>query len=231
MVDKRFGTQGQMGQYSAGAPAQEALSGEVTGVLRNTYLLLGLTLAFSAVMAGVSVMTNAPHPGILLFFVGAYGLMFATHKLQNSPWGLLTTFAFTGFLGYATGPMIGMYLDAGMGSVVMHALGLTATIFLALSAYSLVSRKDFSFMGGFIMAGAIVLIVTMLLAYFMNLPNLQLAVSAGFTLFASACILYQTSAIIHGGERNYIMATIGLYVSIYNLFVSLMHLLGAFSGD
>lgn len=218
-------------QTQVGGSASEGLSIEVVQVLRNTYMLLGLTLAFSAMTAGISMTLNLPHPGLILTLVGFYGLLFATHKLQNSPWGLLTTFALTGFMGMTLGPILNAFVATGAGHLVTTALGLTAGIFLSLSAYSLITRKDFSFLGGFIFAGAIVLMGTMLIAFLFNLPNLQLAVSAGFTLFASACILYQTSAIINGGERNYIMAAIGLYVSLYNLFISLLHLLMAFAGD
>ncbi|MDX1589294.1 MAG: Bax inhibitor-1/YccA family protein [Oleiphilaceae bacterium] len=231
MDDKRFGNQGPVSQYSTQTQGREALSAEVTGVLRNTYMLLGLTLAFSAVTAGTSMALNLPHPGLILTLVAFYGLLFATYKLKNSGWGLVTTFALTGFMGYTLGPILNMFVATGAGSLVTTALGMTATIFLSLSAYCLITRKDFSFLGGFIFAGAIVLMGTMLVAYLFNLPNVQLAVSAGFTLFASACILYQTSAIINGGERNYVLAAIGLYVSIYNLFMSLLHLLMAFSGD
>ena len=232
MENNRFpGTASQVGTARAQGGVREGLSDEVTHVLRNTYMLLGLTLAFSAAMAGVSMALNMPHPGLILTLVGFYGLLFATHKLQDSGWGLVTTFALTGFMGYTIGPILNMFVATGSGHLVTTALGLTATIFLALSAYSLITRKDFSFLGGFIFAGAIVLMGTMLVAYFFSMPNLQLAVSAGFTLFASACILYQTSAIINGGERNYIMATVGLFVSLYNLFMSLLHLLMAFAGD
>lgn len=231
MDDKRFGSHGPVSQSSTQAPGREALSPEVTGVLRNTYMLLGLTLAFSAVTAGTSMALNLPHPGLILTLVAFYGLLFATYKLKDSGWGLLTTFALTGFMGYTLGPILNMFVASGAGHLVTVALGLTAGIFLSLSAYCLVTRKDFSFLGGFIFAGALVLMGTMLIAYFFSLPNLQLAVSAGFTLFASACILYQTSAIINGGERNYVLAAIALYVSLYNLFMSLLHLLMAFSGD
>jgi modulator of FtsH protease len=163
---------------------------------------------------------------------GTYGLLFLTHMLANSAWGLAAVFAFTGFIGYTTGPIIGMFMGSAVGSqIVMQALGGTAIIFFALSGYALVSRKDFSFMSGFLFAGSIVLIVAMLAGVFLKLPALNLAISAGFMLFSSAVILYQTSEIIHGGERNYIRATVTLYVSIYNIFMSLLNLLSAFSGD
>jgi len=202
----------------------------VNKVLKNTYMLLGLTLAFSAMMAFVSA--NAVPMNIWMYIIGLYGLLFATHALARSAWGLVTIFAFAGWIGYGTGPMIGMYMSTAAGSqIVSTALGGTAFIFFGLSGYALVSRKDFSFLSGFITAGCFVLIAAMVLGIFVQVPALQLALSVGFMLFASAIILYQTGQIINGGERNYILATITLFVSIYNLFLSLIHLLTAFSGD
>ena len=201
-------------------------------VLRNTYLLLGLTLIFSGAMAGFAMMTNAPSPGVLLFIVGAYGLMFLTAYLRNSPFGLLSAFAFTGFMGYTLGPLLNAYLHAYVNgaSLIMTALGGTGLVFFALSGYALVTRKDFSFLSSFLFAGFIVLLVAMVAGIFFAIPALQLAISAGFMLFSSVAILFQTSAIVHGGEQNYVMATIGLYVSLYNIFVSLLNILGALSG-
>jgi len=202
----------------------------VNKVLKNTYMLLGLTLAFSAVMAALS--TNAAPMNIWMYIIGVYGLLFATHALARSAWGLLTIFAFAGFIGYGTGPLIGALLSTAGGSqVVTTALGGTAFIFFGLSGYALVSRKDFSFLSGFITAGCFVLIAAMILGIFVQIPALQLAISVGFMLFSSAIILYQTGEIVNGGERNYILATITLFVSIYNLFMSLIHLLMAFGGD
>jgi modulator of FtsH protease len=209
--------------------AQAALDTNVASVLKNTYMLLGLTIAFSSIVAYLSM--GAPRPGILITLVGFYGLFFLTAKLRDSVWGLVSTFALTGFMGYTLGPVIGMFAGAGAMHIVANALGLTAFVFFGLSAYVLTTRKDFSFLGGFLVAGFFVLIGAMLLSFFMQIPGLQLAISAAFVLFSSAAILYETSNIIHGGERNYIMATVGLYVSIYNLFVSLLHLLSAFSGE
>ena len=202
----------------------------VNKVLRNTYSLLALTLAFSAFTAMLS--TNAPPVGIFVFLIGAYGLLFLTHSLANSPWGLLSVFAFTGFMGYTIGPIIGYYLSTQAGTdIVVTALGGTAFIFFGLSGWALTSRRDFSFLRGFIFAGFLVLIASMVISLIWPLPALQLAMSAGFMLFSSAIILYQTSEIIKGGERNYILATVTLYVSIYNIFMSLLHLLTAFSGN
>jgi modulator of FtsH protease len=202
----------------------------VNKVLKNTYLLLGLTLAFSAIMASMSF--TAPPINMWVYIIGLYGLLFATHALKNSAWGLVTVFAFAGLIGYGTGPLIGMLMSTSAGSeAVMTALGGTAFIFFGLSGYALVSKKDFSFLSGFIFAGFLVLVAAFVLNLFMQMPALQLAMSVGFMLFSSAVILMQTGAIVNGGERNYIVATITLYVSIYNIFMSLIHLLTAFSGD
>jgi modulator of FtsH protease len=202
----------------------------VNKVLKNTYLLLGLTLAFSAIMASMSF--NAPPISIWIYIIGLYGLLFATHALKNSAWGLVTVFAFAGLIGYGTGPLIGMLMSSSAGSdIVMTALGGTAFIFFGLSGYALVSKKDFSFLSGFVFAGFLVLVAAFVLNLFMQMPALQLAMSVGFMLFSSAVILMQTGAIVNGGERNYIVATITLYVSIYNIFMSLIHLLMAFTGE
>jgi modulator of FtsH protease len=205
---------------------------EVSKVLRNTYGLLALTLAFSGIVAYVAQQMNVGYPNIFVVLIGFYGLFFLTAKLRNSGWGLLSTFALTGFMGYTLGPILNLYLGMSNGAeVVGTALAMTALVFFGLSAYVLTTRKDMSFLSGFIIAGFFVLLGAMVAGFFIQIPGLQLAISAGFVLFASATILFQTSAIIHGGERNYIMATISLYVSIYNLFVSLLQLVGVFSGD
>lgn len=201
-------------------------------VIRNTYTLLSMTLLFSALTAGISVAMNLPHPGMLITLVGYFGLLFLTHKFSNSALGLLFVFALTGFMGITLGPIISAYLNLpNGGQVVMTAMGGTGAIFLGLSAYALTSRKNFSFMGGFLMVGILVAFLAGLGAFFFNMQGLSLAVSAMFVLLMSGLILYQTSELIHGGETNYILATVTLYVSIYNLFTSLLHLLGAFSGD
>ncbi|MBD3620119.1 MAG: Bax inhibitor-1/YccA family protein [Chromatiales bacterium] len=201
-------------------------------VLKNTYMLLSMTLIFSGVVAYIAMQMNAPYPGMILTLVGYFGLLFLTAKLRNSAWGLLSVFALTGFMGYTLGPILNAYTALPNGNeVIMTALGGTGVIFLGLSGYALTTRKDFSFMGGFLMAGIMVVFLAGLAAAIFSMPGLSLAVSAGFILLMSALILYETSNIIHGGETNYIMATVSLYVSIYNLFVSLLHLLGAFSGD
>jgi len=201
---------------------------EVSRVLRNTYGLLAITLAFSGLVAFFAQQANVPYPSILVVLIGFYGLFFLTVKLRNSAWGLVSTFALTGFMGYTLGPILNRYMGMANGSeVIVSALSMTALVFCGLSAYVLITRKDMSFLSGFITAGFFVLLGAMVAGFFFQISGLQLAISAGFVLFSSAAILYQTSAIIHGGERNYIMATIGLYVSIYNLFVSLLNIFGS----
>jgi modulator of FtsH protease len=205
---------------------------EINKVMRNTYLLLGMTLCFSALTAWFAMASNAAPLNPILTIVGIYGLLFLTQALRNSSLGLLATFAFTGFMGYTLGPMLSYYIAAfSNGSqLVMTALGATGVIFFALSGYVMTTRKDFSYLSGFLFVGVIVAFLAMLASFFFAIPGLHLAVSAAFVLISSGLILFQTSAIINGGERNYIMATITLYVSIYNLFISLLNLFAAFSG-
>ncbi|MDX9994755.1 MAG: Bax inhibitor-1/YccA family protein [Rhodocyclaceae bacterium] len=196
-------------------------------VIRNTYLLLSLTLGFAAVTAGAAAALKLPHPGILLTLGGFFGLLFAVHKLKNSGWGILAVFALTGFMGYTLGPIINRYLGLpNGGEIVMQAMGATAVIFVGLSAYALTTRKDFSFMGGFLMVGILLAFIAGLAAIFFEIPALSLTVSAAFVLLMSGLILYETSNIIHGGETNYVLATVTLFVSIFNLFTSLLQLLG-----
>ncbi len=206
---------------------------EVNKLIRNTYILLSLTLMFSAVTAGLSMMLHLPHPGLVLTLVGYFGLLFLTNMLRNSVWGIAAIFALTGFMGLTLGPMISAYLTvfSNGAQLVMMAFGSTAAIFLSLSAYALTTRKDFSFMGAFLMTGILVAFLAGLGAVFFQLPGLALAVSAMFVLLMSGLILYQTSEMVHGHETNYIMATVTLYVSIYNLFVSLLHIFGALGGE
>lgn len=201
-------------------------------LIRNTYTLLAMTLLFSAAMAGVSMALNLPHPGLLITLVGYFGLLFLTYKLRDSAWGLAAVFALTGFMGLTLGPIINAYLGLpNGGQIVMMAMGGTGAIFIGLSAYALTTRKDFSYMGGFLMVGILVAFLAGLAAYFFEMPGLALAVSAMFVLLMSGLILWETSNIVHGGETNYILATVTLYVSIYNLFTSLLHLFGAFNSD
>lgn len=207
-------------------------------VLRNTYMLLAMTLVFSAVMAGVAMAMAVPYGVSLVTSLVALGLLwFAVPRTANSGAGILVVFAVTGLLGFGLGPVLTHYLALSNGSqVVMLALGITGVAFLGLSGYALVSRKDFSFMRSFLVVGvliafvaAIVSLVAALVGY--PMPALALTVSAMFAFLMCGMILWQTSEIVNGGETNYVLATVGLYVSLYNLFTSLLHLLGAFSGD
>ncbi|HRF63489.1 MAG TPA: Bax inhibitor-1/YccA family protein [Candidatus Competibacter sp.] len=201
-------------------------------VLRNTYTLLSMTLLFSALTAGVAMATNAAPLHWLITLGGYFGLLFVVTRLRNSVWGLAAVFALTGFLGYTLGPILNAYLSLPNGSqIVMTALGGTGAIFLALSGYAVVSRKDFSFMSAFLMVGILVAFLAGLGAMLFGIPALSLAVSGMFILLMSGMILWQTSEIIHGGETNYIMATVSLYITIFNLFLNLLQILGIFSGD
>lgn len=202
-------------------------------VLRNTYMLLSLTLLFSAFTATLAMVFNMPPLGLFITIVGYFGLFFVTTKFSNRPLGLVFVFALTGFMGLTLGPIINIYLNAFSNGqeLVITALGGTGIIFVALSTYALTTRKDFSFLGGFLMVGVLVAFLGGIGAIIFSIPVLSLAVSGMFILLMSGMILYQTSAIIHGGETNYILATISLYVSIYNLFLSLLQLLGVFGGN
>lgn len=201
-------------------------------VVRNTYLLLSITLLFSAITAGLSLALALPHPGLLLTLGGYFGLLFATSHFRNSGLGLVFVFALTGFMGFTLGPILNTYFNLpDGGQIVMNAMGGTAVIFLALSAYALSSRRDFSFMGGFLLVGILVAFLAGLGAIFLEMPALSLAVSGMFVLLMSGLILYETSNIIRGGETNYIMATVTLFVAIFNLFTSLLHLLGFMQGQ
>lgn len=215
-------------------PTSPSVPSELTAnkVLRNTYMLLSMTLLFSALMAGVAMATQMPPMHWLLTIAGYFGLLYLTTALRNSVWGIAAVFALTGFMGLTLGPILNLYLGLPNGpQVVMTALAGTGVIFLSLSGYALVTRKDFSFMGAFLMVGILVAFLANIGGLLFNLPGLSLAVSAMFVLLMSGMILYQTSEIIHGGETNYIMATVSLYISLYNLFLSLLQLLTAFSGD
>ncbi|MGR6873303.1 Bax inhibitor-1/YccA family protein [Pseudomonas sp. HK3] len=196
-------------------------------VLKNTYLLLSMTLLFSGAMAAMSMAFNLPHPGLILTLVGFFGLLFAVSKFQNSRLGIVCVFALTGFMGVTLGPILNAYLSLpGGSSIIMNAMGATGAIFLGLSAYVITTKKDFSFMGGFLAVGILVGFLAGLGAFFFEMPALSLVVSAMFVLLMSGLILYQTSDIINSGETNYVMATTTLFVSIFNLFTSLLHLLG-----
>lgn len=202
-------------------------------VLKNTYLLLSMTLIFSAVMAAVSIQFNFPPLHWIIQLGGMIGLLMLTNVFKNSAMGLLCVFAFTGFMGLTAGPTINAYLTffSNGAELVMTAAGGTGVIFLGLSGYVLTTRKDFSFMGGFLAVGLIVMIVASLANLFFQVPAVQLGLSAMSILLFSGYILYDTSRIIHGGERNYLMATITLFLDIYIMFMNLLQLLGALSGE
>ena len=221
-----------MNTYSSSAVSTRSSELSTNRVLRNTYWLLAMTLLFSAATAAISMSLNLPHPGLILTLVGYFGLLYLTTRYRNSGLGLVMVFALTGFMGYTLGPILNAYLGLPNGpQYVMTALAGTGISFLALSGYALVSRKDFSFMGSFLMIGIVVAFLAGLGAVFLELPGLALAVSAMFVLLMAGLILYETSNILHGGETNYVMATVTLYVAIYNLFASMLHLLGAFSNQ
>ena len=201
-------------------------------VLKNTYMLLGMTLLFSTVTAGISMSIGLGHgAGLMLTLVG-FGLLFVVHKTADSSKGLIAIFAFTGVMGASIGPMLNYYLSMPGGpALVMQALGATAVVFFGLSAYALTTRKDFSYMGGFLMVGLLVAVVAMIANIFLNIPALSLTISAAVVMIMSGLILFDTSRIINGGETNYIRATVSLYLDIYNLFIHLLHLMTALSGD
>jgi len=201
-------------------------------VLKNTYLLLGMTLAFSAVTAGISMAIGLPQGAALILMLVGFGLLFVVNRMADSSKGLLAIFAFTGVMGASLGPMLNYYLSMPGGpALVMQALGGTALVFFALSAYALTTRKDFSYMGGFLMVGLLVAVVAMIANIFLAIPALSLTISAAVVMIMSGLILFDTSRIINGGETNYIRATVALYLDIYNLFIHLLHLLTALGGD
>ena len=205
----------------------------INRTLRNTYQLLSATLLFSGLMAYLSMYLRLPYFGLLITLGGYFGLLFLVAKLRNSAFGILAVFALTGFMGLTLGPIVGAYTTAFSNGAELVGMAMTGTavIFLSLSFYDITSQKDFSFMSGFLTAGIVVAFLAGIAAYFFQMPALSLAVSSAFILLMSGLILYETSNIIHGGETNYIMATVTLYISIYNLFLSLLHLLGVFSGN
>ncbi len=202
-------------------------------LIRNTYMLLSMTLIFSGVMAAVAMAIQVPYGVSMFCSLGALGLLwFVLPRLANSASGIWVTFAITGMLGFGLGPILSMYLSMpNGGQTVMTALGGTGVIFLGLSGYALTTQKNFSFMAGYLFAGILVAFLAGIGAMIFSIPALSLAVSAVFILLMAGMILYQTSEMVHGGETNYILATIGLYIAIYNLFISLLHILGIFNND
>lgn len=203
---------------------------ETNKVLRNTYALLAMTISFSAVTAVAAMAMNVPFMGLWML-LPYIALLFAVEKTKNSGWGILFVFALTGWLGFTLGPILNAYLGNVGIEPILTALGGTALIFFGLSGYTLVTRKDFSFLTGFIMTGILVAFIAGLASVLFNISGLALAVSCMFLVLSSLMIMWQTSQIIHGGETNYISATVALYVSLYNIFTSLLHILGVFGGD
>ena len=206
---------------------------EINKVLKNTYMLLGATMLLSAVMAGLSMVLQVGHGVSLICSLAAIAIIwFVIPRTADSEKGILAVFAFTGLLGFGLGPILNHYLNmAGGSQIIMQALGGTAIIFFTLSTYVMTTKKDFSFMAGFLMTGMIVLIVASIANIFLGIPALSLAVSAAIVFIMSGYILFETSQIIHGGQRNYILATASLYLSLYNIFTSLLHILGVMGND
>jgi len=221
----------QKSMYNVNTAAMDSLV-STNKVLKNTYMLLGMTLLFSAMTAGISMAIGLPQGAALILMLVGFGLLFVVNKMADTSKGLLAIFAFTGVMGASIGPMLNHYLSMPGGpALVMQALAGTAIVFFGLSAYALTTRKDFSFMGGFLMVGLIVAVVAMIANIFLAIPALSLTISAAVVMIMSGLILFDTSRIIHGGETNYIRATVGLYLNIYNLFVHMLSLLTAFGGD
>lgn len=205
----------------------------VNKVLKNTYMLLGATLLFSALMAGLSMVLNVGFGAHLISSIAALVIVwFVIPRTANSEKGILAVFAFTGLMGFGLGPILNQYLSmANGGALVAQALAGTAIIFFVLSAYVMNTKKDFSFMGGFLMVGMVVLLLAIIANIFFAMPAVSLAISAAIVFIMSGFILYETSNIIHGGQRNYILATASLYLSLYNIFVSLLQILGVMGDD
>ena len=222
-----------MNQHNPVVARRATAALETNKVLKNTYMLLSMTLIFSALMAGVSMAINAPPiTNLISFGISIVLLWFVLPRVANSGAGIAVVFAITGLLGFGLGPLLSMYAAVpNGGQIVSTALGGTGVIFLGLSAYVLMTRKDFSFLGGFLFVGFLVVLMAALANIFLAIPAMSLAISAAVIFIMSGFILYDTSRIIHGGETNYIMATVGLYLSIYNIFIHLLSILTAFAGD
>lgn len=217
----------QGGHSSGAASGGELVGADVRRVLRNTYALLALSLLFSAGVAVATLTLQLPTPGLVLTLIGYFGLLYAVHKLQNSGWALPAVFALTGFMGYTLGPLLthSLALPGGAQTVTL-ALAATGTTFLALSSYVLLTRRDFSFIGGFLFVGMVIALIAGVAAIFFQMPALGLAVAAMVALLSAGLILFETSRIVNGGETNYVMATVSLYVSVFNLFTGLLSLFG-----
>ncbi|VEL96949.1 modulator of FtsH protease [Alteromonas sp. 76-1] len=220
-----------MDQRSMYSSASQPSVLQTNKVLRNTYMLLAMTLAFSAVCAGVAMAVGIPPIMSLVMTIGAFITLFVVQKKAESASGIYWVFLFTGLMGASLGYTLNFYLGVAGPGLIMKALGATALVFFALSGYALTTKKDFSFMGGFLVVGLVVVIVAAIANMFFAVPAVSLAISAAIVFIMSGFILFDTSRIINGGETNYIRATVSLYLNIYNLFTSMLHLLGAFGGD
>ena len=224
-------------QYQTATPIG-TIATEQNKVLRNTYMMLSLTMiptvigAFIGMSMNFSFMAASPIMSSLLMFGAMMGMMFAVSALRNSIWGIAALFGFTLLAGVLLGPILQVALHLKNGAqLIGMAAGGTGIIFFSLATLATVTKKDFSFMGKFLFIGLILLIVASLANLFFQIPALSLTISAIGVLIFSAYILYDVSRIVHGGETNYVMATLGLFLSIYNLFISLLQLLMAFSGE
>lgn len=220
-----------MDQRSMYSSASQPSVLQTNKVLRNTYMLLAMTLAFSAVCAGIAMAVGISPMMSLVMTIGAFITLFVIQKKADSASGIYWVFAFTGLMGASLGYTLNFYLGVAGPGLIMEALGATALVFFALSGYALTTKKDFSFMGGFLVVGLVVVLVAAIANIFFAVPAVSLAISAAIVFIMSGFILFDTSRIIHGGETNYIRATVSLYLNIYNLFTSILHLLGAFGGD
>lgn len=220
-----------MDQRSVYSNASQSSVLQTNKVLRNTYMLLAMTLAFSAVCAGVAMAVGISPMMSLLMTIGAFVTLFVIHKKAESSSGIFWVFAFTGLLGGSLGYTLNYYLGVAGPGLIMEALGATALVFFALSGYALTTKKDFSFMGGFLVVGLVVVLIAAIANIFFAVPAVSLAISAAIVFIMSGFILFDTSRIIHGGETNYIRATVSMYLNLYNLFTAMLHLLGAFGGD
>lgn len=222
-----------MQQHNTMLEASQQTTLAVNKVLKNTYMLLGATLLFSALMAGLSMVLNVGFGAHLISSIAALVIVwFVIPRTANSEKGILAVFAFTGLLGFGLGPVLNQYLSLANGSaIIAQALAGTGIIFFVLSAYVMNTKKDFSFMGGFLMVGMVVLLLAIIANIFFAMPAVSLAISAAIVFIMSGFILYETSNIIHGGQRNYILATASLYLSLYNIFVSLLQILGVMGDD
>jgi len=220
-----------MDQRSMYSSASQPSVLQTNKVLRNTYMLLAMTQAFSAVCAGIAMAVGISPMMSLVMTIGAFITLFVVQKKADSASGIYWVFAFTGLMGASLGYTLNFYLGVAGPGLIMEALGATALVFFALSGYALTTKKDFSFMGGFLVVGLVVVLVAAIANIFFAVPAVSLAISAAIVFIMSGFILFDTSRIIHGGETNYIRATVSLYLNIYNLFTSILHLLGAFGGD